>query len=143
MRYPKKLQWLISLSDYEYYVSQQTLPPIERLCDPIEGTDRARIADCLGLDPGRFRSSTTDESEERSFGTLESQLPDSVRFKDADPLLLRCRKCEGQMAFSAIHERAVRQIPQRIFPSSSSDKFIGRIQYFEWTGFPAPLARRL
>jgi DNA polymerase alpha subunit A len=34
--------------DFEYYLSQQVLPPIERLCDPIEGTDRSRLAECLG-----------------------------------------------------------------------------------------------
>ncbi|KAK7051399.1 DNA-directed DNA polymerase alpha catalytic subunit pol1 [Paramarasmius palmivorus] len=33
--------------DYEYYLSQQVLPPVERLCEPIEGTDRARLAECL------------------------------------------------------------------------------------------------
>lgn len=37
-----------ALLDYEYYLSQQLLPPIERLCDSIEGTDRARLAECLG-----------------------------------------------------------------------------------------------
>ena len=35
-------------TDYEYYLAHQILPPIERLCDPIEGTDRARLAECLG-----------------------------------------------------------------------------------------------
>lgn len=35
-------------SDYEYYLSSQILPPIERLCEPIEGTDRSRLAECLG-----------------------------------------------------------------------------------------------
>lgn len=34
--------------DYEYYLTNQILPPIERLCEPIEGTDRARLAECLG-----------------------------------------------------------------------------------------------
>lgn len=34
--------------DYEFYLSQQVLPPIERLCDSIEGTDRSRLAECLG-----------------------------------------------------------------------------------------------
>jgi DNA polymerase alpha subunit A len=34
--------------DYEYYLAHQVLPPIERLCDSIEGTDRARLAECLG-----------------------------------------------------------------------------------------------
>jgi DNA polymerase elongation subunit (family B) len=35
-------------TDFEHYLSQQVLPPIERLCDPIEGTDRSRLAECLG-----------------------------------------------------------------------------------------------
>ncbi len=39
----------VSFADYEYYIAHQILPPIERLCDPIEGTDRARLAECLGM----------------------------------------------------------------------------------------------
>lgn len=39
---------LIFSPDYEYYLSQQILPPVDRLCDPIEGTDKARLAECLG-----------------------------------------------------------------------------------------------
>lgn len=35
--------------DFEYYLAHQILPPIERLCEPIEGTDRARLAECLGM----------------------------------------------------------------------------------------------
>ncbi|EJD07472.1 uncharacterized protein FOMMEDRAFT_137775 [Fomitiporia mediterranea MF3/22] len=91
--------------DYEFYLSQQILPPIERLCEPIEGTDRARLAECLGLDPGRFRSHYNGDSDDRAFGTLESQMPDNVRFKDCDPLTIRCRKCEGEMPFTHISER--------------------------------------
>lgn len=34
--------------DYEYYLGHQVLPPVERLCGPIEGTDRSRLAECLG-----------------------------------------------------------------------------------------------
>jgi len=34
--------------DFEYYLANQVLPPIERLCEPIEGTDRPRLAECLG-----------------------------------------------------------------------------------------------
>lgn len=37
-----------NISDYEHYLAHQVLPPIERLCEPIEGTDRARLAECLG-----------------------------------------------------------------------------------------------
>jgi DNA polymerase alpha subunit A len=34
--------------DFEHYLANQILPPIERLCEPIEGTDRSRLAECLG-----------------------------------------------------------------------------------------------
>jgi len=90
--------------DYEYYLSQQILPPIERLCEPIEGTDRARLAECLGLDASRYRN-TAGEPEERYFGNLDSQMSDAERFKDADPFTVRCRSCKGQVSFDPISER--------------------------------------
>ena len=34
--------------DYQWYLSTQVHPPVCRLCEVIEGTDAARIADCLG-----------------------------------------------------------------------------------------------
>ena len=44
------LEVLLNLvSDYDHYLSNQILPPIERLCEPIEGTDRSRLAECLGM----------------------------------------------------------------------------------------------
>ncbi|KAH9072265.1 DNA polymerase alpha catalytic subunit [Lactarius deliciosus] len=92
-------------ADYEYYLAHQILPPIERLCDPIEGTDRARLAECLGLDPGRYRSVVT-ETEDRRFSTLESRLPESERYKDAAPFVVRCRACEGSAAFAPVTNRA-------------------------------------
>lgn len=39
---------MTAVADYDFYLSQQVLPPIERLCEPIEGTDRSRLAECLG-----------------------------------------------------------------------------------------------
>jgi DNA polymerase alpha subunit A len=35
--------------DKEWYLANQIHPPIGRLCEPIDGTDSARIADCLGI----------------------------------------------------------------------------------------------
>lgn len=34
--------------DVKYYLSQQIHPVVSRLCDPIDGTDAALIAECLG-----------------------------------------------------------------------------------------------
>jgi DNA polymerase alpha subunit A len=39
--------------DYEWYLSQQILPPISRLCEPIEGTSAAFISLQLGLDASK------------------------------------------------------------------------------------------
>ena len=64
-----------------------------------------------GLDPNRFRNHST-ESDDNAFGALESQIPDSIRFKDAAPLIVQCRKCTAQMAFSYIYEREVRFLLQ-------------------------------
>ncbi|EIW79037.1 hypothetical protein CONPUDRAFT_126817 [Coniophora puteana RWD-64-598 SS2] len=89
--------------DYDHYLANQILPPIERLCEPIEGTDRARLAECLGLDPSRFRSSSAGEAT-TSFATLDSQITDAERFRDANPFLVRCRGCQGQLAFSPLWE---------------------------------------
>ena len=36
--------------DYEWYLSTQILPPISRLCEPIEGTSPAIMSERLGLD---------------------------------------------------------------------------------------------
>ena len=34
--------------DYDFYLDSQVLQPILRLCENIEGTERARLAECLG-----------------------------------------------------------------------------------------------
>ncbi|KAL0579487.1 DNA-directed DNA polymerase alpha catalytic subunit pol1 [Marasmius crinis-equi] len=91
--------------DYEYYLSQQVLPPIERLCEPIEGTDRARLAECLGLDPARYRVTVSSSAEENGFASLDSQLSDAQRFKDAESFYVRCRDCNGEWNFAPLSDR--------------------------------------
>jgi len=86
--------------DYEYYLSLQVLPPIERMCDPIEGTDRCRLAECLGLDPSRFKNiAAAGPDSQRVFHTLDSQIPDTERFAGASPFEVRCRHCSEKFEF--------------------------------------------
>lgn len=40
------------LSDTQYYLQQQVHAVVTRLCEPIEGTDAAQIAHCLGEPSG-------------------------------------------------------------------------------------------
>jgi len=37
------------LIDNDWYVSQQVYPPVQRLCEPIEGTSASMLAECLGM----------------------------------------------------------------------------------------------
>jgi hypothetical protein len=70
------------------------------MCDPIEGTDRCRLAECLGLDPSRFKNIVASGSDsQRIFNTLDSQIPDTERFAGVSPFLVRCRHCTEKFEF--------------------------------------------
>ncbi|KAJ1818574.1 DNA-directed DNA polymerase alpha catalytic subunit pol1, partial [Coemansia sp. RSA 2599] len=71
--------------DFEWYLNQQVLPPCARLLEPLSGTDMATLARHLGLDPTRYRSTTLTSSsyDPDTLRTLDSQIPDSERFKFA------------------------------------------------------------
>ncbi|KAH6889074.1 DNA polymerase alpha catalytic subunit [Coprinopsis sp. MPI-PUGE-AT-0042] len=90
--------------DHEYYLAHQVLPPIERLCDSIEGTDRARLAECLGLDPNRYRTLTT--SDEKLFLSLDSQMSDAERFRESESFNVRCKSCQSVTDFKPLHDRS-------------------------------------
>ena len=62
----------------------------------------------IGLDPMRFRSYSTAEGEDLNITTLDSQIPESRRYSDADPLKIRCRHCKTETDFAPIHDRQVR-----------------------------------
>jgi len=53
-----------------------------------------------GLDSSRYRSNIPSDPQEQGFGTLESQIPDKIRFKDADALIIRCKGCKAEMPFT-------------------------------------------
>ena len=90
--------------DVEYYLYKQILPPIERLCAPIPGTDSVRLAECLGLDTRKYQISSTNGSNQQNteIFPLESQIPDNVRFRDAARLSLRCRTCHHVSTFEGL-----------------------------------------
>ncbi|CAH7685382.1 DNA polymerase alpha subunit A [Phakopsora pachyrhizi] len=100
--------------DYDYYLSLQVLPAIERLCDSIEGTDRSRLAECLGLDPSRFQSNASVALDVgKEFHTLDSQTPDAERFKEATPFSVRCRHCSETTEFRGLQADTIEMISTR------------------------------
>jgi len=93
--------------DYSYYLAKQILPPIERLCAPIDCTDSARIAECLGFDPRQFRSVGPISPTERTIEPLESQILDAERFRDADQLYIKCISCSELHPFTGLSSSKV------------------------------------
>ena len=64
---------------------RQVHPVVTRLCAPIEGTDPARLADCLGLDPSRFRGASgggaAADAREDALVSGSAYFDDEDRFK--------------------------------------------------------------
>jgi DNA polymerase alpha subunit A len=90
--------------DVEWYLYKQIFPPVERLCANISGTDTVRLADCLSLDVRKYsiNNNSSNSGNETEIHPLESQIDDSVRFKDAYRLTLQCRACKGTFGFEGL-----------------------------------------
>ncbi|CAH1781279.1 unnamed protein product [Owenia fusiformis] len=80
--------------DTKYYLAHQVHPVVSRLCDPIDGTDAARIAECLGLDAAGYRHAMNQHSntEEDALlgGCAESE---EERYKNCQPFCFNCTAC--------------------------------------------------
>jgi DNA polymerase alpha subunit A len=95
--------------DIDYYLHKQILPPVERLCAPINGTNVSLLAECLGLDTSKYRVSGASKTAEQSgneITTLESQIPDHIRFKDCEPLGLLCLGCKRHFEYRGLNYQA-------------------------------------
>ncbi|KAJ2788582.1 DNA-directed DNA polymerase alpha catalytic subunit pol1, partial [Coemansia guatemalensis] len=72
--------------DAEWYLNQQVLPPCARLLEPLQGTDMATLAQCLGLDSAKYRAASAvaavgSSQSADSLRTLDSQISDAERFR--------------------------------------------------------------
>jgi DNA polymerase alpha subunit A len=91
--------------DVEYYLNVQVHPPVARLCQPIEGTDSGRLAECLGLDTSKYRISAVQEQDD--LHSLAVQMSDKERFKDVPQLEFKCVVCEQSFAFGGLLRKTV------------------------------------
>jgi DNA polymerase alpha subunit A len=91
--------------DNEWYLSNQILPPISRLCEPIEGTSSAQLSQQLGLDASKYattKSSGNDWMEEGWSFTPKCNMEDHERFKDCKKLTIVCSSCNAESIMSGI-----------------------------------------
>lgn len=85
--------------DFAWYLSTQIHPPVSRLCEVIEGTDAARIADCLGLDSAKFRQTVSyAPASEDSTTTMN----DEERYKHCDKLPVACPTCGHEGLYTGL-----------------------------------------
>jgi len=98
-RHPEEIQRSrgILSPDVEWYLTQQILPPISRLCETIDGTSQSLIAEKLGLDSTRYNQKYGANAEidgnDLVDYTPSSLLPDNERFKDVEKVFISCRSC--------------------------------------------------
>lgn len=95
--------------DTKYYLSQQVHPVVSRLCDPIEGTDAAHLAECLGLDPSGYKHTARYDEEDEALlnGTEisdEEKYRDCERFKFVCPIPVCGREIIVDAAFTGAEE---------------------------------------
>lgn len=62
------------------------------------------ISGIIGLDPTRFQNNSNSGFQEKEIFTFSSQISDKERFRDTDPLTLRCRACKSVFVFNPIVE---------------------------------------
>ena len=90
---------------------QQILPPIARLCEPIEGTSVATLAERLGLDKSRFGQGGNGGdagNEDEAWGfTPMCRMEDSERFAACEALKVRCSHCNQEADFPGVYCEAL------------------------------------
>jgi DNA polymerase alpha subunit A len=90
--------------DVEWYLTQQILPPISRLCEPIEELTQSALAGKLGLDTSKYNhmvNTNVDEDDLVDY-TPQSSLSDEERFKDVEKLFITCASCNESSEFSGV-----------------------------------------
>lgn len=90
--------------DLHYYLTQQLHPVISRLCAPIEGTDAARLADCLGLDASKFaaRNVGADDDDMNANRYAACSLDDDAMYEKCEPLKLFASDGKTEFTFPGV-----------------------------------------
>lgn len=88
------------LIDVKYYLENQVLPPILRLCEPIESIEASRIAISLGLD-GRRYEHKDDNPEDGNYLALGPQSA-AEKYHDVELMTISCLQCNAQCELTGV-----------------------------------------
>lgn len=101
--------------DTNYYLAFQIHPVVFRLCEPIDGTDASRIAECLGLDPNKYKASAIKVQRERNDEATvgESIIKSSTeKYKMCEKFKFKCVGCKTEnIMASALKRHETQMIP--------------------------------
>ena len=93
--------------DIEWYLTQQILPPVSRLCEPIEGLSQSLIAQRLGLNASKYVQHRSYADGEINDEDLVNYVPESFktdkeRFGDVKKLSVTCSSCGVATVFPGV-----------------------------------------
>lgn len=93
--------------DVEWYLTQQILPPVSRLCEPIEGLSQGLIAQRLGLDSAKYTQRRSFGDDDLNDDELVNYVPESFksdkeRFDGVKKLHLTCLACGACNEFPGV-----------------------------------------
>jgi DNA polymerase alpha subunit A len=119
--------------DTRYYLEQQVHPVVARLCDPIEGTDAARIAECLGLDASGYRQALrrVEDEEDALLGTVQES--DAEKYRDCERFMFPCHQCGADIVVESIENNesktlVLAECPKcKVSPLSNTDYVRNRL----------------
>lgn len=99
--------------DNDWYVSTQLLPPITRLIEHIDGIEVEFVAQCLGLDPKKYKyhsekKSTDNPSDDPmliSNPVLQTETERSLKTRTVAELNIKCPHCSHNYHFPGIFQQ--------------------------------------
>ncbi|KVI09047.1 DNA-directed DNA polymerase, family B [Cynara cardunculus var. scolymus] len=81
---------------------EQIHPVVSRLCASIEGTSPACLADCLGLDPSKFQSKSSEVANNDHSGSVLCMTDDEERYRGCEALSLSCPGCSATFECTSV-----------------------------------------
>lgn len=110
--------------DKIYYLAHQIHPVIWRMCDPLEGTDASRIAQCLGLDPSKFKmAAQRSQQEKMDDGVGESLVKTSLqRFLQCEKFEFTCVACKANNIVASAFKPAANRSYDAVLAKCSNNE---------------------
>ncbi|CAH8335889.1 unnamed protein product [Eruca vesicaria subsp. sativa] len=121
----KDSRWMV---DIDYYLAQQIHPVVSRLCAEIQGTSPERLAECLGLDPSKYRSRSNDATGSDPSTSLLFATSDEEKYKGCEPLALACPSCSASFNCPSIISSVCASISKKSETEESDSTFWLKLQ---------------